>query len=223
MRIKITGDSVQTKTYKYMFGIELSLYNMSNIEKAFERLEPYYLNEPWDRINVYLDDSATSDYSLEEQKDSEQPFYIYHVKVDTRVVDFDQILDIIKTSTNYIDCYQCGDADCNYAIIRFKVSINRRIAQLLESKYSQMYKAEELQNIKRNQYISTRYTKEIKNGERILSEPILVLSKDEIALNSICERLNITDDTTISIMKKNEYDSKINLSNEIINSKELCK
>jgi hypothetical protein len=223
MRIKIGNNSNQTKTFKYLFGIELSIYNMSSIEKAFERLEPYYLNEPWDKLNVYLDDKATSDYNLEEQKDAEQPEYIYHIKVDTRVEGFAEILDMIKTSTNFIDCYQCGDIDCHSAIIRFKVSIIKRVKSFLNSKYSEMYKPEELTNIKKNQYIKTRYTYQDKvSNERVFTEPILVLAKDELALNAICERLGLTDDKTISIMKQNEFDSKLNLDNEIIDSRLLC-
>lgn len=222
MRIKIDNAPTVTKTYKYMFGIELSLYNMTNVEKAFERLEPYYINELWDKINVYLDDKATTDYNLEEQLSSDQPTYIYHIKVDTRVPEFASTLDIIKTSSNYVDCYQCKDADCHNAIIRLKVNVPRRIKHLLNSKYSMMYKKEELESIKKNHYIINRYSKLDKNNEYKFNEPILVLTRDEEALNTICDKLGITDEKTISIMKENEYDSKFNLNNEIINSKELC-
>lgn len=221
MRIKIDNDSSITKTYKYMFGIELSLYTMTNVEKAFERLNPYFLNETWDKINVYLDDLNSLDYSLEEQKNSDQPTYVYHIKVDTRNPEFSNILDIIKTSSSYIDCYQCKDVDCNYAIIRYKINVNRRIEHLLNSKYSSMYTKEELESIKTNQYVKNRYGK-LENNEFKFSEPIMVLCRDEEALNNICDKLGITDEKTISIMKQNEYDSKINLNNEIINSKELC-
>lgn len=222
MRIKIGNgpNSEHTKLFKYMFGIELSLYYMSNIEKAFERLEPYYLNEVWDKLNVYLDDEATNDYSLEEQKDAEQPVYLYHIKVDTRVNDFHEILDILKTSSNYVDCYQCCNVDSHYAIVRFKVSIVNRVKLLLESKYSQMYKPEELKNIKKNQYIASRYGKD-KNGERTFTEPIHVLAKDEEAFLELCEKYK-PDDKTMTVMRQNEYDSKINLSKEIINSNTLC-
>jgi len=219
MRVKIDNDPTLTKTFKYMFGIELSLYTMTNIEKAFEKLNPYFLNEKWDKMNVYLDDVQTKDYSLEEQADSEQPVYIYHIKVDTRNSDFNNILDVIKTSSSYIDCYQCKDVDCNYAIIRYKVNVNRRIPHLLNSKYSLMYNKQEIESIKSNQYIKTRYVKSEGTG---FATPILVLSRDDEAFNDICDRLGITDDETMSIMKQNEYDSKINLSKEIINSKELC-
>lgn len=222
MRIKIGEIPEQTKTYKYMFGIELTLYNLTNIEKAFERLEPFYLNEPWDRINVYLDDVATKDYNLEDQLNSETPLYMYHIKVDTRATDFEQIIHTLKSSPNYIDCYQCGSVDCNYAIIRFKVSITRRMELLLNSKYSQLYKPDEIKNIKKNQYIVMRYGKQLPNGDKVFTEPFQVLTKDEEAFKILAEKYNITDDKTLSIMKNNEFDSKINLSNEIIDSRTLC-
>lgn len=223
MRIQIDSSAERTKLFKYMFGIEISIYNSIHIEKAFERLEPYYLNEPWDRINVYLDDEATTDYDLSEQLNSEEPLYMYHVKVDTRCSDFAQILDTLKTSPNYVDCYQCCDVDSHYAIIRFKVSVIRRISTLLDSKYSQLYKPEELTNIKKKQDIVRRYAKINANNEVLFNEAMQVLTKDENAFNAICEKFNITDEKTKSIMKNNEYDSKYNLSLETINSRTLCK
>jgi hypothetical protein len=218
MRIKIDNTPTTTKVFKYMFGIEISLYAVTNVEKAFERLNPYFLNEKWDPINVYLDDIDSSDYSLEEQISSDQPVYIYHIKADIRNPDFSNILDIIKTSSNYVDCYQCKDTESNYAIIRYKVNVNRRIEHLLNSKYSQMYNETELGYIKNNQYIKVRYSK----NDSSLFNPLMVLAKDDEALSAICEHIGITDDDLIATIKKNEYDSKFNLSNEIISSKEVC-
>lgn len=219
MRININNNPNHTKTMKYLFGIELSMYNKKEVESAFENLNPYYLNEPWDQINVYLDDEATTDYDLKEQINSESPTFIYHVKVDTTHPDFEKYISTLKSSVNFIDCYQCGDVDCKYAIIRFKVSVNKRVKTMLESKYSEMYRKEELDNIKKNKYIQLRY----KDHEtKDISEPIKILAKDEECFKYICEKLKLTDEKTIAIMKQNEYDSKLKIENEIINSKLLC-
>ena len=78
----------------------------------------------------------------------------------------------------------------------------------------------ELKNIKKNQYIASRYGKD-KNGERTFTEPIHVLAKDEEAFLELCEKYK-PDDKTMTVMRQNEYDSKINLSKEIINSNTLC-
>lgn len=221
MRISISEKTKVTKTFKYLFGIELSIYNMPTIEKAFEELYPYYKNDDWEAFDVYLDDHACSDYSLEEELKSDNPQFIYFIKMDKNAKDFQKNLDIIKTSSRYIDCYQAKDANSKYCIVRYKVAVKKRVFDLINSQYSKMYNKKELQNIKDNGYIQTRYGTFNNQYEREFDEPILVLDKNETVLEKICTRLGVTDSTTISIMKQNEYDSKFNLKNETINSKEL--
>jgi hypothetical protein len=218
MRISISENSNVTKTFKYLFGIELSIYNTVAVEEAFENLYPSYHTDNWEPFDVYLDDEATSDYCLKEELKSENPLFIYHIKVDTTAKDFEKNLNVIKGSSNYIDCYQCKNKDSKYAIIRYKISVKHRVLNMVDSNYSKMYNKKELNNIKINQYIKNRYTFLNNDNEQEFNEPFLVLEKSEEILHKLCKRLGITDRKTIKIMKTNEYDSKFNFQTEIINS-----
>jgi hypothetical protein len=161
--------------------------------------------------------------NIKEQETSDYPNYIYHIKVDTRNPNFEECLNVIKTSSNYIDCYQCSSVDCNYAIIRMRMSVVKRVKHLLNSEYSKMYNKTELDTVKKNQYINARYTViNFETNEKTFADSILVLQKDEKALQSLCDKLKIVDEKTIKIMKQNELDSKIKLENEMTNSKLYC-
>lgn len=214
--VHTTVDDTMTKLARYMFFIEIALYYGIPQEQAFENLQPR-MGETFDPIQVYLTDTSGTDYDLKKDKTP-----MYHVLIDTRCPRFTKSLEDIKESYWYVDCYQCQDVDSNKAIIRLNVSIKKRIKLLMKSKYSEMYKADELQKVfNMKESLIKRYSHIDVNGDLQLSDSIHVLLKSKNMYEKLIEVYGIKDEKTKNIMKNNEFDSKFILEKEIIDGNNI--
>jgi len=216
-------DPLLTKLAKYMFFIEISIYERNIIEQAFEDLQPR-IGETFDPINVYIADTNSKDYDLQENLDNDQDdqIFMYHVLVDTTNPRFKESLDTLKTAYSFVDCYQCQNSKSDKAIIRQKVVVKRRVVQLLESRYSEMYAEREYKTILNNVDVTKRFTiwdKETKKD--VLDKSLHVLMKSQELFDKMVNDLGLTDDDTREILSGNEFDTKYDLKKETINSKEL--
>lgn len=206
-----------TKLAKYMFFIEHCLYFPKNIFEAFQKLEKTTI-EDFDPINVYIDDENSTDYSINEQLESDEPDYIYHIVVDTRNPRFAAQLNELKKSEKFVDCYQYKDTTSNKAVIRYKVSIKSRLEKLISSEYSKMFDEQEYGSLLlRNKPLVRMYTHYSFDNQRDeLDSSLHVIMHTEEMLHRLIDQYNITSNETIAIMSSNEFASKYSIDKETL-------
>lgn len=205
-----------TRLGKYMFFIEMGMYFPLRIQEAFQKLEPT-LSEDFEPVNVYIQDSNNSDYSIEEQLNSEEPSFIYFIRCSTSNPRFKAQLEVLKGYEGFIDCYAFKSRISDTAIIRCKVFIKNRIKKLVESKYSEMYAPREYQLITSNKTIQALYTKfNYKTNEPDFDKSLHVLIRSERYLDDLIDSLGLTDSKTIEMLSNNEFDSKYSIEQETL-------
>jgi hypothetical protein len=208
-----------TKFAKYMFYIEQGMYFPLALQEAFQKLEPT-LSETFDSINVYVDDENSKDYSIKEELESDNPFYLYFIYCDTRNPRFKTQLNAIKKYDGFIDCYQYENKKSNKAIIRYKVFIKNRMHKMIDSKYSEMYQEQEYTSISNNKTIQSIYSHySYVNSTTIFDKSFHVLLRSDEYLEQLIDELKLTDTKTIEILSESEFDSKYSIDNETIKFK----
>lgn len=206
-----------TKIAKYMFFMEQCLYMPNYVINAFQKLERQ-LSEKIKSLNVFVDDNSRSDYSLQEQLDSDSPEYLYYVIADTTNPRFSKQLAELKKSEHFVDCYQHKNIDSNKAVIRFKVCVKSRFEKLLKSEYSKMFTEEEQSSILKNKPLLRMYTHyNFENERDELDSTLHVLMHTEEGLQRLVDKFTIDDPDTIAIMADHEYDDKFDIDKEILN------
>lgn len=205
-----------TKFAKYMFFIEMGMYIPLKVQEAFQKLEPG-LDETFNPLNVYIQDDNNKDYLITEQMESDNPFFLYYITCDTRNPRFKSQLNIIKTYSNYVNCYQYKDDQSNMAVIRCKVFVKSRVSKMINSKYSEMYAPQEYQSILNCQSIQALYSKyNYESKEYEYDRSFHVLLRTEKFLQKMIDELGLTDSKTIEALSKNEFDSKYSIEKETL-------
>ncbi len=212
-----------TKTGQYLFFMELSFNHSKELNIAFENLQPRY-GETFNKLNIFLHDKSAFEFNSIDDYEK----YFYYILVDKRNPRFKESLDVIKNAIFFQDCYQCKDVESNFCIIRMNVISNVKVKRFINSEYSKIYPEEELLKYVQNDCVLKRYLKTIsvKNektgrmeGKAVFKKPLQVLLKNPYYYEKLVRDLNIEDESVKIQMLNNEFDSKINLNNEIIDSK----
>lgn len=208
-----------TKIAKYMFLIEQCLFHPIPIQRAFQKLEPKS-DESFEHINVYIDDTNALDYDLSEELGKKNQRFLYFITCDTRNPRFKSQLAVIKGFKGYIDCYQNDNVHSTLAVIRIEVMVKRRIPKMIESKYSEMYQQQELDELFNNKIIKMVYVYwDTKSKRDVYHDSLHILKRSEEMFDRIADMYTITDSDTLDVLSEQEFDSKYDMSKEILNYK----
>lgn len=140
----------KTKTFNFMFLIELSLYYSEVVSNAYESLEITGID---DCIDAYVQDEAYDYYNHEKEAKK-----LYFIKVRDNTDEFKKAIKIIKRECPfYVSHYKAGSVDSDYTVIVTKVIVNKRFNLMTESKYSEMFTEKELNALFNNITILRRY------------------------------------------------------------------
>lgn len=159
--------------------------------------------------NAYLQDLADPESKINDP-------YLY-VLVDTSYFLFAPYLKELKEVCKHlVDDYHVGDKYSETTMLKFRIPNHERIIPLfLDSKYSEMYTKDEIEM--RDHYFRTDM-----NEEHSQIEEYFIITKDKRMYKKIIEEFNINpkSDTAKALLEL-EYDDKIRLDKEIVNTDEL--
>lgn len=184
----------KTKTYRYLFEPSVNLYYTNEVKNII-----FSLNI----INVFLGDSNVDHSNMKDGI-----FYIL-IKVDN---NYEEKIQNLKGITKYyLGSYSVGNKDDNLAIVMFKSMGGKALENFIQSKYSSMYSLHLLDSDRDKFVVYNTETKKIS-----LSKEYHVLKHSEEYYETLVKELELEPDIAEEVWEK-EFDSKINLDEEIFN------
>lgn len=205
----------KTRTYKYLYKVFKVAYLSTDFQIALNRLKCRQ-NENFTNLNVFMQDKNFPGSSIEDS--------IFYIIVDTRNPRFEDAISKLQECPYFMGVYQYHDVRSDLAVVRVRHPIVRQWKALLESRYSDLYKKSDgsVFFINNDSEIMGHFKEIDPNTKKaVYNKEWHVMMRTEEYFNTKILPLTVgLSPNDIEEIKKNEFDDKINLKEETINSQQ---